>query len=126
MATQFVADGGRLLLVSDPDIVGDVARDINNIGDPFGVVFNDDYLYDVEENDENFTYIVLDEFLDQAAELADSQIAFYGARSISGAIQEQVRTGPTTLSSTRPGLSNFTTIAWRASNRTARRPPFWP
>jgi hypothetical protein len=120
---RFVADGGRLLLISDPDIVGDVARDINNVGEPFGVVFHDDYLYDIEQNDENFTYVFQGEFSDQADDLADSTIALYGARSISGAIAPQVRTLETTLSSTQPGYSGFTTVALAglSSNNTAGR-----
>lgn len=110
VATAFVADGGRLLLVSDPDIVGDVARDINNLGEPFGVVFNDDYLYDVGENDENFTYIFLSRFLDQMSELDGNRIAMYGARSITGAVEPQIVTGPETLSSGSPGFSGFSTV----------------
>lgn len=110
VATAFVADGGRLLLISDPDIVGDVARDINNLGEPFGVVFNDDYLYDVGENDENFTYIFLSRFLDRMSELDENRIAMYGARSISGAVEPQIVSGPETLSSGSPGLSGFSTV----------------
>jgi hypothetical protein len=108
---QFVADGGRLLLISDPDISGDVARDINNLAEPFGVVFNDDYLYDTAENDGNHTHIYLRNFLDPAAALAGSEIAMYGARSISGATAPLAATGESTLSSVRPGISGFTTMA---------------
>jgi len=123
VAREFVADGGRLLLISDPDVVGDVARDINNVGEPFGVVFNDDYLYDVAHNDENYTYIFQAEFRDTAAALSDHTIVLYGARSISGAVEPQVRSADTTLSSTRPGLSQFTTVALGGleSNGTAGR-----
>ncbi|MCB0121421.1 MAG: hypothetical protein KDE58_04210, partial [Caldilineaceae bacterium] len=56
LVEQFVADGGRLLLVSDPDIMGDYAAATNMIGEPFGVVFNEDYLYDTTVNDGNFTF----------------------------------------------------------------------
>ncbi len=108
---QFVADGGRLLLISDPDISGDVARDINNLAEPFGVVFNDDYLYDTVENDGNHTHIYLRDFTDAAQALTGSEIAMYGARSISGATAPLAATGGTTLSSVRPGISGFTTMA---------------
>lgn len=108
---QFVADGGRLYLVSDPDNIGDVARDINNVGDPFGVVFNDDYLYNTEYNDENFTYIFQGQFLDRAEELTDSKIVFYGARSIIGSVKPQIISDEGTLSSARTGVTGFTTVA---------------
>ncbi len=108
---RFVADGGHLLLISDPDVLGDLAQDINNLAEPFGIVFNDDYLYDTTTNDGNYTYIFQDQFLDQAAGLATARIAFYGARSISGEIMPQVRTTDTTLSSIRTGVTNFTTVA---------------
>jgi len=107
----FIADGGRLLLISDPDINGDMARDMNHLTEPFGVIFHDDYLYDTESNDGNFTHVFQGNYLDQAADLADSTIAFYGSRSISGAVAEQVQTVDTARSSVRSGLTNLTTVA---------------
>lgn len=107
----FVANGGRLFLISDPDVQGDWATVTNMVAEPFGIVFNDDYLYDTVENDENYTYFFQKTFLDQASTLSDSRIAFYGGRSISGAVIDQVRSAPTTLSSLRTGLSDFTTVA---------------
>lgn len=119
----FVADGGRLLLISDPDVLGDVARDINNVGEPFGVVFNDDYLYDIVTNDKNHTHIFIDQFVNDAADLAGDTVVFYGARSIEGSGAPQARTGATTLSSLRTGLSNFVamTLAGLEANGTAGR-----
>lgn len=108
---RFVADGGRLLLISDPDVVGDLAQDINNLAEPFGVVFADDYLYDTQANDGNFVYVFQGEYLDQAAALAGSTIALYGARSIGGDVTPQLRTGDTALSNLRTGLTNLTTAA---------------
>lgn len=107
----FVANGGRLFLISDPDVQGDWATVTNMVAEPFGIVFNDDYLYDTVENDENYTYFFQKTFLDQASTLSDSRIAFYGGRSISGAVIDQVRSAPTTLSSLRSGLSDFVTVA---------------
>ncbi|RIK54460.1 MAG: hypothetical protein DCC57_06775 [Chloroflexi bacterium] len=108
---RFVADGGHLLLISDPDVLGDLAQDINNLAEPFGIVFNDDYLYDTSVNDGNYTYIFQAQFLDQAAGLAGQKVAFYGARSISGEVMPQVRSTDTTLSSVRTGITGFTTVA---------------
>lgn len=111
LVERFVADGGRLLLISDPDLFGDLAAITNFIGEPFGVVFNDDYLYDIVQNDENFTHFFQGEFRDQAAALNEATIAFYGGRSIGGAVIEQASSVETTLSSLRTGVTRFTTIA---------------
>lgn len=108
---SFVADGGRLLLISDPDIVGDAAVYMNLLSERFGIVFNDDYLYDTTRNDENYTHFFLDRFEDAAARLAGSTIAMYGGRSISGDVTAEARSAPTTLSSRRTGVSGFTTVA---------------
>lgn len=115
-AERFVADGGRVLLISDPDIVGDAAIFMNLLAEPFGVVFNDDYLYDTVRNDENFTHFFLAEFVDLASGLQGSRIAMYGGRSISGDVTALARSAPTTLSSRRAGVSKFTTVALGGKN----------
>ncbi len=121
LVEKFVADGGRLLLISDPDVLGDSIWNINSLGEPFGVVFNDDYLYDLGKNDGNYTHFFQGQFLDQAARLDGSTVAFYGARSISGPVVSQARSADTTLSSLRTGLTRFTTLAigGRETNGTA-------
>ena len=127
VAEKFVADGGRLLLISDPDLPEApdyFLHDINNLGKPFGIVFNDDYLYDATHNDRNYTHVFGSDFLDQAAtSLKGKTVAFYGSRSLSGAVTSEVRTGETTLSSLRSGMTGFTTVAigGQAFNGTAGR-----
>jgi len=108
---RFLADGGRLLVISDPDIESDAARDTNSLAAPFNVVFNEDYLYDTIDNDANYVHFFQAGFFDQAADLTGSRIGFYGGRSIDGAITPQVRSASTTLSSLRAGQSEFTTVA---------------
>lgn len=111
---RFVTDGGRLLLISDPDIpeVPDrFLRDLNRLAERFGVIFNDDYLYDLNHNDRNFTHVYQSQFQDRAVKLQGKIIVFYGVRSLSGPIISQVRTGETVQSSLRSGLSGFTTVA---------------
>jgi len=111
VVARFLADGGRLLLISDPDIESDAARDTNSLAAPLNIVFNEDYLYDTVDNDENYTYFFQGDFYDQAELLAGSRIAFYGGRSIDGAVIPQVRSAATTLSSLRTGQTRFTTGA---------------
>jgi hypothetical protein len=121
LVEKFVADGGCLLLISDPDVFGDAPWNINSLGGPFDVVFNEDYLYDLNKNDSNYTHFFQGEFLDQATELSGNTVAFYGARSIGGSVISQVRSADTTLSSLRSGLTRFTTVAigGRETNGTA-------
>jgi len=111
VVARFLADGGRLLVISDPDIEGDAARDTNSLAARFNVIFNEDYLYDTSDNDENFTHFFQGGFFDQAADLEGSRIAFYGGRSIDGAVTPEVRSAATTLSSLRTGQTGFTTAA---------------
>ncbi|MCX6046303.1 MAG: hypothetical protein NT075_14420 [Chloroflexi bacterium] len=111
LVEKFVANGGRLLMISDPDVQGDFPTATNMLAAPFGIVFNDDYLYDTVANDENYTHFFQKSFADQASKLNGSQIVFYGGRSISGGVTAQVHSAPTTLSSLRTGQSEFTTVA---------------
>lgn len=108
---RFLADGGRLLVISDPDVESDAARDTNSLAAAFNVVFNEDYLYDTIDNDANYTHFFQAGFFDRAEALAGSRISFYGGRSIDGAVTPQVRSASTTLSSLRVGQSEFTTVA---------------
>ncbi len=117
---RFVADGGRLVLISDPDVSGDTARDINNVGEPFGVVYVDDYLYDTTTNDGNFTHIFLNP---NSLEAGETQIALYGARSIEGSGVPVAHTMDTVRSSLRTGRTSFVTavIAGKTANGTAEQ-----
>ena len=108
---QFVEDGGRVLLISDPDITSDAARDLNHLAGAFNLIFREDYLYDTVTSDANFTHIFAGEFSDTLAGLTGSRVAFYGARSIEGATVAQVRTVTSTLSSLRLGQTAFTVAA---------------
>ena len=114
LVKDFVADGGRLVLISDPDVSEPdeyYVPDINSLSDAFGIVFNKDYLYNVQHNDLNFTHVFQEQFLDQAAGMNGKSIVFYGARSIGGPGLPQIRTGDGTLSSLRAGMTGFTTAA---------------
>jgi hypothetical protein len=114
---RFVDDGGRLLLISDPDVFGDSAAVMNLLAEPFGVVINEDYLYDTIDNDQNYTHFFQGEFLDQAASLSGARVAFYGGRSIAGNVDVQVRSANSTLSSMGTGVTGFTTAAIGAAGR---------
>ncbi len=110
----FVRDGGNLLIISDPEISGVGVDTTNRLAQPFGVVFEDGYLYDRTLNDEHFTHVPMTGFQDQAAGLADKSIFLYGSRSVGGQINSQMTTADSTLNSLRAGVTGFTTLGLAA------------
>ena len=92
---DFVAKGGRLLLVADPtrfDVIideegglagldSDVIH-INDLAARFGLVFQSDYLYNTVENEGNFRNIRLTEFADHELTQGLDQVVFYAVHSI--------------------------------------------
>lgn len=77
---KFVERGGRLLLGSDPE------RDseINTLAGGFGILFWDDFLYNLKYNDGNFKYIYLTDFADSKLMRNLSKLVFYSSGSIYG------------------------------------------
>ena len=96
---DFVARGGRLLLIGDPtrftvfveedlftftvDIVSDKIP-LNSLANEFDIIFNADYLYNTSENEGNFRNIILHDSGLGEGEFTDSldQLVFYGSHSL--------------------------------------------
>jgi hypothetical protein len=92
---NFVAKGGRLLLVTDPSrfevlydewdyYVGldhDVVH-VNDLAARFGLVFEADYLYNTSDNEGNYRNIKLRQFADDALVEALDRLVFYASHSI--------------------------------------------
>ena len=76
---KFVANGGKLLIINDPTRWGLV----NNLAYNFGVVFESDYLYNMQENDVNYRNIFITQFVQTDLTKKLSRIALYTAGSIS-------------------------------------------
>lgn len=110
----FVRDGGNLLIISDPEISGVSVDTTNRLAQPFGVVFEDGYLYDRTRNDEHFTHVPMTGFQDQASGLAEKSIFLYGSRSVGGQINSQMTSADSTLNSLRAGVTGFTTLGLAA------------
>jgi hypothetical protein len=55
---RFTDGGGRLLMLSEPIN----KSEINSLASEFGILFWNDYLYNLKDNDGNFRYIYLKEF----------------------------------------------------------------
>lgn len=113
LVEAFVDKGGRLLLVTDPSRYGvlydewgyyigvdaDVAH-INDLASRFGLVFQDDYLYNTVENEGNFRNIILTDFADGQVTDDLERIVFFAAHSISSDEPALVTAGGETRSST--------------------------
>ena len=92
---DFVAKGGRLLMVTDPSRFGylydewdnfvgldhDVVH-LNDLAARFGLVFEDDYLYNTAENEGNYRNIRLREFVADPIVAGIEQLVFYASHSI--------------------------------------------
>lgn len=92
---RFVAKGGRLLLVTDPSrfevlydewdyYVGlepDVVH-LNDLAARFGLVFQDDYLYNTSDNEGNYRHIKLRQFAEDPLVEGLDQLVFYATHSI--------------------------------------------
>jgi len=113
LVQRFVDKGGRLLLVTDPSryeviydewgyyigLDSDVPH-INDLASRFGLVFQDDYLYNTMENEGNFRNIVLTELSGgQLTEEVES-LVFFAAHSISSKEPALLTAGGETRSST--------------------------
>lgn len=75
---QFVEKGGRVVLVADPTR----EMDMRGISTTLGVVFEDDYLYNLKENDGNFRNIYIKDFRENAITRGLGKIALYTASSV--------------------------------------------
>lgn len=113
--TRFVAQGGRLLLVTDPSryalrvefdayygeiatLSSDVAA-INSLASRFGLAFADDYLYNTAEHAGNYQYVILKDFTKSPLTAGLEQVVFYAAHSIAADEQTLITADERTTSS---------------------------
>ena len=95
LAGQFVDRGGRLLLVADAThysaltdewgyLIGldHDAPHLNSLAARFGVFFQPDYLYNMEENANNYRNIKLSNLAEDALTKGIEELVFFGSRSI--------------------------------------------
>lgn len=100
---DFVADGGRLLIAADPtrpvpqedeegfpslyDILflTSAVPAVNSLAGEFGLVFFDDYLYNLEENEGNYRNVRFTRFAErQPLTQGIGQVVFFAAHSLGG------------------------------------------
>ncbi|MDI6640505.1 MAG: hypothetical protein QMD78_06755, partial [Methanocellales archaeon] len=75
---NFVDSGGKLLMIADP------TRDseINALSSNFGIIFWNDYLYNLKDNEGNFQYIYLSDFKENGITKDLDRVVFYVSSSI--------------------------------------------
>ncbi|MBI2328576.1 MAG: hypothetical protein HYU85_02910 [Chloroflexi bacterium] len=106
--TEFVARGGKLLLMADPTRYGKM----NSLSLDFGLLFEPDYLYNMKENEINYQNIFVTEFEEHeltenlkkivlytagSISSANSSIAFVDENTFSNRIETRKRLSPITL-----------------------------
>ncbi len=109
---NFVAKGGRLLLVTDPsrfEVLYDEsgyflgldhdAAHLNPLAARFGLVFQDDYLYNTSDNEGNYRNIKLHPFATDPLVEALDQLVFYASHSIATEEEALIITDDETRSS---------------------------
>lgn len=103
LVADFVADGGRLLIAADPtrpvpqeneeespslyDVLFPTSAvpAVNSLANRFGVVFFDDYLYNLEENEGNYRNVRFTIFAErQPLTRGVKQVVFFAAHSLRG------------------------------------------
>ena len=78
---EFVRKGGRLVIVGDPLRLSSVNA-INSIAGQFGIIFQDDYVYNLVENDGNYLNVIFNDFIENDITDNLDQIVFQSAHSL--------------------------------------------
>ncbi len=108
---EFIDGGGRLLMLSEP--IG--GSEINSLASEFGILFWNDYLYNLKENEGNFRYIYLTEFANSSITKGLQRIVFYTAGSVFG--NGIIFTDSDTYSSSRGEKGRYAVAAMASDSR---------
>lgn len=106
---KFVRDGGRLLIVGDPTRITFVNA-INTIAGHFGIIYEDDYIYNLVENDGNYLNVILRDFAEHPITEGVSEIVVRAAHSIRAAEGGLVFGDENTYSSLRETPGDVTAV----------------
>jgi hypothetical protein len=103
---RFAQRGGRLIVFTDPThgtydsdtISGNIlmipdVNAANSLLEPFGITFSSDYLYNLLKNEGNFRNVLFTQFGEDALTQGLSQVALYGAHSVSAENGKALITG---------------------------------
>ena len=108
---EFTDGGGKLLMLSEPIN----KNEINSLASEFGILFWNDYLYNLKENDGNFRYIYLKEFSENNITRGLNKIVFYTSSSVFGS--GIIFTDNNTYSSTKGEKRRYSVAALTENSR---------
>jgi hypothetical protein len=78
---EFVRKGGRILIIGEPLRIYDV-NGINSLAGQFGIIYQDDYIYNLVDNDGSYLNVIFDEFEENQLTENLERIVFQGAHSL--------------------------------------------
>ena len=78
---EFLRKGGRLLIIGEPLRLYSV-NGINSLAGAFGIIYQDDYIYNLVENDGSYLNVIFDEFEENTLTKNLDRIVFQGAHSL--------------------------------------------
>ncbi len=102
---QFVEKGGQVLIIGDPTRTV-IVEGLNSIAGSFGIIYANDYLYSLENNDNNYRNVVYTNFADSLVTKGldeGDKVIFYSGSSINAPGHEIILGDETTHSSTSEG-----------------------
>ncbi|MBI4329456.1 MAG: hypothetical protein HY685_06290 [Chloroflexi bacterium] len=99
LVQKFVAQGGKLLVVSDPTR----PNQTNSLASAFGINFETDYLYNVREHETNYRNVFFRDFARDDLTQGLDAVVLYTASSISGSSAPLILADAGTRSSMREG-----------------------
>lgn len=95
LVKRFVEKGGRVFLVGDPTR----QHVVDSLANAFGIIFRNDYLYNVKEHESNFRNVFFTQFTPDLLTLGLQRVTFYTASSITGTGEPLAIAGEGTASS---------------------------
>lgn len=116
---NFVERGGRLFIIGDPTRTV-VVEALNSIAGSFGIIYANDYLYSLVNNDNNYRNVVYTNFTDSPVTtgLAENgKVILYAASSINAPGYEIIMGDDTTFSSTSEGGRDMAAAALTTGNK---------
>ena len=138
LIADFVEDGGRLLLAADPTrpvppeqedeeepldlesifFPSSAVPAINSVANAFGLLYFDDYLYNLVDNEGNYRNVKFTVFSDEHSLTQDLEtIVFFAAHSLQTDSLSLINADENTLSSLRSGETGLTAAALAADGR---------
>lgn len=108
---EYVDGGGRLLMLSEPF----KKTEINSLAAEFGILFWNDYLYNMKVNDGNFRNIYLTDFTENNITKGLNKIVFYTSSSVFG--NGMIFTDKDTYSSSKGQKGRFSTAVLSEDSR---------